>query len=413
MGTRHIVSPSRLSVWWPASIAVAALLLWSQLEAQTLTADDIFNDAVVHEIRLQINPRDWAELKANFQLNDYYPAHFTWNGQTRYQVAVRSRGYGSRSPVKPALRVDFDRYDPSQTLLGIPSLVLRNNTQDPSSLHERLSMKLFAAMGIPASRTAHARLFVNDEYAGLYLIVEAVDRRFLASHLGEDDGYLYNYQWMENYFFEYKGADTGLYTPVPFEPETHVRDTDAAPLVEMIRRINEAPAADFLGAVGGLVDVTAFVRQAAVENFLADNDGVLGYAGMNNFYLYRRRSNGISTFIPWDKSEAFKSGPFHPVVWNIEDIPDSVRNRLMNRAMAVQELRDLYFDTLLACAAVASTDGWLEQEIRREYEQIRQAALDDPLTPFSHDAFESDVQQLLEFARLRSAAVTSDVQRRR
>jgi tellurite resistance protein len=85
----------------------------------------------------------------------------------------------------------------------------------------------------------------------------------------------------------------------------------------------------------------------------------------------------------------------------------------MNRAMAVQELRDLYFDTLLTCAAVASTDGWLEQEIRREYEQIRQAALDDTLTPFSHEAFELDVQHLLEFARLRTAAVISDVQRHR
>jgi spore coat protein H len=410
---RRPVSPNRLRLWWPASFVLAGLLLLPQIEAQTLTADDIFNDAVVHEIRLQINPRDWAALKANFQLNDYYPAHFTWNGQTRYQVAVRSRGYGSRSPVKPALRVDFDRYDATQTLLGLVSIVLRNNTQDPSSLHERLSMKLFSAMGIPASRTAHARLFVNDEYAGLYLIVESIDRRFLARNFGEDDGYLYNYQWVDNYFFGYKGGEAALYTPTPFEPETHVRDADPAPLVEMIRRINEAPAEDFLNAVGGLVDVRAFVRQAAVENFLADNDGLLGYAGLNNFYLYRFRSNRVSTFIPWDKSEAFKSGPFHPVVWNIEDIPDSVRNRLMNRAMAVQELRDLYFDTLLACASVASTDGWLEQEIRREYEQIRPAALDDTLTPFSHEQFESDVQQLLEFARLRSAAVISDVQGRR
>jgi len=411
--TRRIVSPNRPPHVWQASFALAVVLLVPRIEAQTLTADDIFNDGVVHEIRLQINPRDWAALKANFLLNDYYPAHFTWNGQTRYHVAVRSRGYGSRSPVKPAMPVDFDRYDTTQTLLGLPSIVLRNNTQDPSSLHERLSMKLFSAMGIPASRTAHARLFVNDEYAGLYLIVESIDRRFLARHFGENDGFLYNYQWVDNYFFGYKGADPALYSPTPFEPETHVRDADPAPLVEMIRRINEAPAEEFLSAVGGLVDLRAFVRQAAVENFLGDNDGLLGYAGLNNFYLYRFRSNRVSTFIPWDKSEAFKSGPFHPVVWNIEDIPDSVRNRLMNRAMAVQELRDLYFDTLLASAALASTDGWLEQEIRLEYEQIRQAALDDTLTPFSHEAFELDVQQLLEFARLRSAAVISDVQRHR
>ena len=393
--------------------AMIAVLVRPDLTAQTLTADDLFNDAVLHEIRLYVHPRDWAELKANFLLDTYYPAHVVWNGLTRRNVGIRSRGVGSRSPVKPALRVDFDLFDSTQTLLGQTSIILRNNTQDPSSLHERLSMKLFALMGIPASRTAHARLFVNDEYAGLYLIVESIDRRFLARHFPENDGYLYKYDWGSQYYFEYKGPAVTLYTPAPFAPETHVRDPEPAPLVDMIRTINEAPVDGFLDAVSGVVDVRAFVRQAAVENFLSDYDGILGYAGLNNFYLYRSKATGVSTFIPWDKSEAFKYGPFHSVVWNVFDVPDALRNRLMDRAMTVPELRDLYFDTLLACAVVASTDGWLDQEIRREYEQVRQAALDDPLKPYTNEEFETDVQQLLEFARLRPAAVVSDVLRSR
>ncbi|HZM59993.1 MAG TPA: CotH kinase family protein [Vicinamibacterales bacterium] len=411
--SQRVVSPHRLLWRLLMSVALGALLPGSSADAQTLTADDLFNDGVLHEVRLYVYPRDWETLKANFQLNDHYPAHFVWNGQTLRQVGIRSRGVGSRSGVKPGLRVDFNRYDSTQTLLGLTSIVLRNNTQDPSSLHERLSMKLFAQMGIPAPRTAHTRLYVNDQYVGLYLIVEQIDRRFLARNFPESDGYLYNYQWASEYFFEYKGPAASLYTPSPFEPETHVNDPDPAPLVDMIRTINEAPADGFLAAVSAFVDVPGFVRQAAVENFLADNDGLLGYAGMNNFYLYRPRSSRVSTFIPWDKSEAFKGGPFHPLIWNIDDIPVSVRNRLMDRVMMIQEIRDLYFDTLLACAAFASADGWLDQEIRREYEQVRQAAVDDPVKPFTNDAFESDIQQLLEFARLRSAAVIQDVQRRR
>jgi spore coat protein H len=409
----RVMSPGRRHRLLRAASALAALLLFSNADAQTLTADDLFNDGVLHEIRLSVHPRDWASLKSNYLLDEYYPAHFVWNGQTLRNIGIKSRGSGSRSPVKPGLKIDFNRYDSTQTLLGLTSIVLRNNTQDPSSLHERLSMKLFAQMGIPASRTAHARLFVNDEYVGLYLIVESIDRRFLAGHFPENDGYLYKYDWASQYFFDYKGPAATLYTPTPFLPETHEKDPDAAPLVTMIRTINETPADRFLDAVSALVDVRAFVRQAAVENFLADNDGLLGYAGMNNFYLYRSNSTRISTFIPWDKSEAFKSGPFHPVVYNVDDIPDFVRNRLMVGAMTVQEFRDLYFDTLLTCAAFADTDEWLAQEIRREYEQIRQAALDDPVKPFTNEDFESEVQKLLEFARLRTSAVTQDVSRRR
>ena len=394
-----------------AQSLVAILVMASSAAGQAPTADDLFNDAVVHEIRLSVHPRDWDLLRTNFLLNDYYPAHFSWNGQTKRHVAIRSRGVGSRHPLKPGLRIDFDRFDRSQTLLGLTSIVLRNNTQDSSGLHERVSMKLFSQLGIPAPRTAHARLFVNDQYAGLYLIVEAIDRRFLTRHFTEDDGYLYNFQWIDEYYFEYKGGDPGLYTPLPFEPETHVRDPDPAPLVEMIRTVNETPIEQFLGTVGERVDLAKFVVQAAAENFLAEGDGLLGYAGMNNFYLYRLGSRPFSTFIPWDKSEAFKLGPFHSIVWGISDTPE--RNRLMDKVMAIQELRDLYFDTLLRCAAIASADAWLEQEILREYDQVRQATLDDPVKPYTNEQFELDVQAMLAFARMRAAFVTADVQRSR
>lgn len=394
-------------------VPFVVLVMSSSATGQTLTADDLFNDAVVHEIRLSVHARDWESLRVNFLLDDYYPAHFTWNGQTRRHVGIRSRGVGSRSPLKPGLRIDFDRYARTQTLLGLRSVVLRNNTQDPSGLHERVSMKLFAQLGIPAPRTAHARLFVNNEYAGLYLIVESIDTQFLARHFAETDGYLYNYQWNGEYYFEYKGAEPSLYTPSPFEPETHVRDPDPAPLVETIRVINETSIEAYTTTVGERLDLAKFVMQTAAENFLAESDGLLGYAGMNNFYLYQLRSRPFASFIPWDKSEAFKLGPFHSIMWGITDAPEWARNRLMDRVMAIPELRDLYFDTLLRCAAIASTDSWLEQEILSEYDQIRQATLEDPMRPFSNDEFELDVLQMVEFARTRSAFVIADVQRTR
>jgi spore coat protein CotH len=375
------------------------------------TADDLFDDAVVQEIRLTMNRRDWESLKANFQLNDYYPAYVTWNGITVKNVGIRSRGLGSRSGEKPGLRVDFDRYARDQTMLGLTSIVLRNNTQDPSSLHERIAMRVFTWMGLPASRTAHARLFVNGQFVGLYLIVESVDKRFLARQFNEDDGYLYEYEWTTPYYFEDKGSNPSSYTPDPFLPQTHEKDPQPKPLADMILAINNTAAADFARVAAGYVDLRQFVMQAAVENFLGDNDGLIGYAGMNNFYLYRFQNSNVSTFIPWDKSEAFKSAATHPVWYNILDVPPWLRNRLMDRLIDFPEFRNLYLDTLLATAQLSS--AWLEGEIARAYQQIRQAAIDDPFKPFTNDEFEQDVQALIEFARARPAFVIADVQRSR
>lgn len=394
--------------------ALALLVLARPAAPQTApTADQIFDDGVLHEVRLTMNPRDWEALKANFQLNDYYPTHFSWNGITSRNLAIRSRGLGSRSGTKPGLRVDFDYYTKTQTFLGLTSLVLRNNTQDPSSLHERLSMRLFSRMEVPVSRTAHTKLFVNEQYVGLYLIVESVDKRFLARHLNENEGYLYKYDWKTAYYFESRGRNPASYSPEPFQPETHEKDPDPQPLVEMIAAINESSDADFLSATAPYVDIRRFVTEAAIENFLADNDGLLGYDGMNNFYLYRYQTSRLSTFIPWDKSEAFKGGVTHPIWYNIYDAPAWLRNRLMDRAMNVLELRDLYLDTLVKAATIVMQDRWLEQELVRAYAQIRQAALDDRFKPFSNEEFERDVQQLLEFARARAAFVIAEVRRSR
>ena len=376
------------------------------------TADDLFDDGVVHEIRLTMNPRDWESLKANFQLNDYYPTYFTWNGITVKNVGIRSRGMGSRSGAKPGLRVDFDRYAKDQTLLGLTSIVLRNNTQDPSSLRERIAMRVFARMGLPASRTAHATLFVNSQFVGLYLIVESIDKRFLTRQFKENDGYLYEYEWTTPYYFEDRGSNPSSYTPEPFSPKTHEKDPQPKPLADMILAINNTPEADFARVTAGYVDLRQFVMQAAVENFLGDNDGLVGYAGLNNFYLYRFQNSALSTFIPWDKSEAFKSAATHPVWYNILDVPSWLRNRLMDRVIAFLEFRNLYLDTLLETAQSASS-GWLEAEISRAYQQIHQAAIDDPFKPFTNEQFEQDVQALIEFARARPAFVIADVQRSR
>jgi hypothetical protein len=125
--------------------------------------------------------------------------------------------------------------------------------------------------------------------------------------------------------------------------------------------------------------------------------------------------------IPWDKSEAFRDGPEYPIFHNLYDVPDQVRNRLVIRALAYEDLRNLYLDTLLQAAQSAAeviptmppaepdARGWLEREIDREYEQIKVAALSDTDKPYSNDDFNAAYQALKVFAQQRSAFVTIEV----
>jgi len=378
-----------------------------------------FDESQLHTIALTVNPRDWSELKANFQSNTYYAAHFAWREHVVTNVAIRSRGTGSRSGTKPGLRIDFNLFDEGQQFLGLKSVVLRNNVQDPSQLHERIGMALFARLGLPAPREAHARLYVNGDYAGLYSIVEAVDKVFLDRHFAQSNGFLYEYDYDPEdapYRFEYRGLDPASYSPKPFRPVTHELDPDPRPLAEMVRAIHAPAAADYLQVLSPYLDLEAFVQHVAVEAFLAEIDGVLGDWGMNNFYVYRFEHTTRSTLVPWDKSEAFTAGTGASIWRNVDDVPADRQNVLMVRAMQVPHLRGLFLDTLLRCAeaalgAAGGGPGWLEHEIQRAYAQVRDAAREDAAKPHSNDAFEAEVERLLEFARERSTVVREQVRR--
>src|SRR5262249_43055562 len=152
-------------------------------------ADALFNDQVLHEIRLQVNSRDWELLQEHWQDETHYPADFRWNDQVVRNVSLKSHGGGSRRPNKMSLKVAFNHYTTGQTFLGLQSILLRNNSQDATNLRERLSMLFFRSLGVAASREAHTRLFINGQFAGLYTIVEEYDVDFLQKNFGENTGH--------------------------------------------------------------------------------------------------------------------------------------------------------------------------------------------------------------------------------
>jgi len=393
-------------------------LLFALLGAPSLAHaqgfEDLFNSAALQRIDLLVNSRDWEKLKANFQLNEYYPADVRWNGQTVRNVGIRSRGLGSRSGTKPGLRVDFNRYAAGQTFLGRGSMILDNLTQDPSGLKERVAMRFYERMGLPAPREAHAALYVNNEYAGLYAVVESIDKDFLRRVFGgtegniENDGHLFEYNWETEWFFTYLGNNLDAYAPF-FDPVTHENASTAAlyaPLEAMFRAINESPDASFVESVSVYLDLPQFMRHVAVQSFLAQWDGILGYAGANNFYLYRFEDSLRSQFIAWDEDNAFRAADF-PILEGHD------RNVLMRRAMNVPALRAAYFDGLRAAAASAAEPAggvsWLEQEIRLQRSLVDGAMQADVLKPYANEEYAGAADALVEFARLRPGMVLSQI----
>jgi len=388
-------------------------------------SNPFFDDSVVHDIFITINSRDWAGLKEHFLENTYYPCDFKWNGMTVRNIGIRSRGTGSRSGTKPGLRVDFDRYTTDQKFLGLKSFILRNNTQDETGMRERISMLLFRRLNMVAEREAHARLFINNVYSGVYTIVESIDKTFLTKNFNQNDGHLYEYSFDNAapvpFDFGYPGPDPALYTPVPFKPETLEDDPQGEVFERLFWTINIASDAVWRSAMEEFLDLKKFIRHLAIENFLAEEDGLTGDYGPNNFYFYRFENTTKFQFIPWDKSNTFWDSPSYSIFHNIVDGPESHRNKLVVRALRDPELRELYLNTLLEAAdsvmappedrqnAASTVAGWLEAEVNYEYAQIHDFDVADPVRNHSQGQFDAGAETLRTFGRQRADRVREQV----
>jgi hypothetical protein len=379
------------------------------------TADDFFNGDALQEIRLAINSKDWNALRTNYLDNTYYPCDFTWNGITVRNVGIRSRGLGSRNSTKPGLRVDFDRYASQQKFLGLKSVILDNVTQDPSSMKERLTTMFLARMGQPASREAHVRLYVNNEFFALYVIVESVDKDFLQRTLGENDGYLFEYNYVYDWRLNYLGPELEKYKEV-FDAKTREGESITSiydPIERMVRTMNDASDASFESGMSAFLNLTDFTTHVALENVMAEWDGVLGYAGLNNFYFYRNATTGLSRFITWDKDNTFRSSTY----FIREGIAGNV---LARRLTGIQQYADHYYNVLKIGADAIDEPvaglpegtapvSWLRYQIDRVYGQIRESMLADTAKPYTNDEFEASVEQLRAFAAERPVYLRCEV----
>ena len=356
---------------------VAAMLVAA---AAVHAADPIFNPAVLHEVRIVIDPADWQALRDNFRTNQYYAANVSIDGQVVEQVGIRSRGKGSRSGEKPAIKIDFNKYVETQTFHGYGAVHVKNAVQDASFLREVLALSVYEALGIPAPGISFARVTVNDQYWGLFNLVEDVKKKFLTDRYGEDGGNLFKYEYTEVWDFSSKGDVVGAYVPVPMQAETNEDHLDGSGLVTFVKAINELPDASFSRDIAGYLDPVKFLTYVAAENATADNDGFVGYAGMNNFYLYQFKNSSRFVFIPWDKNTSFVQ-PDWPIFQRLE------MNLLTLRLLTDPAMKQAYVDAMKRAAGFVGT-AFLGPKLEASYRLVREAALTDTKKPFTNEEFE-------------------------
>jgi hypothetical protein len=260
----------------------------------TEAADAIFQTDVVNDLWLWI-----PESGMNSLGNDPYEevtASLAYGAVFFPAVGVRIKGvYGSLRSLdqKTAFKIDIDAFE-DRAIRGLTSLSINNMVQDSTYTHEHLTYRFFRDQGLVAPRTGYTRLYVNDEYFGLYLWLESVEKQFLKRWYEDASGVLVEgaygtdfYQGWEGYFEYDEGPD----------PQ------DWSDITELAAQLAVPPQApNAYNDLKELVDMEQFLRVQAAEALLLHWDG---YTTANNYRVYHDPITDKFEMIPWGTDQTW------------------------------------------------------------------------------------------------------------
>lgn len=439
-----------------------------QMEYETA----IFDTYEPVKINILMDENDWEDMLANAISEQYYQCDVEINGETFYCVGIRPKGNTSLKSIandpehdKYSFKLEFDQFVKGQSCYGLDKLVLNNNFADATNMKEALIYDMFQYMGADASLYNYASIFVNGQYWGLYLALEAVEESFMLRNYGAESGKLYKPDSMD---FGYKkanfqrpsgrqvpdweqlpkggqmpqmppiGEDGGLpedfslipgipgNSPVGFMGRgnsgsdlnyidddldtyssiwngeiTSSTEKDHKKVVTALKNISQGEDLE------KYMDIDNLLKYAAVHIFSVNEDSLSGMMS-HNYYLYE--ANGRLNILPWDYNLALggmggrgAGGATGTVNSAIDKAFDGTR--FFDNLLEDETYQAQYHAYMQELVDEYLLGGAFEDFYNRTRSQIDELVKNDPNAFYSYDEYEVAVNTLYEVVNLRAQSI--------
>lgn len=177
-------------------------------------------------------------------------------------------------------------------------------------MNEAIAYGLFRRGGVPAPRTAYAKVFItvagkyDRKYLGLYTLVEDVGNNFIEERFGTSKGAILK-PVTPNVFSDL-GDDWKRYNQT-YDPKGTLSNEEKQRVIEFCKFTSRAGEAEFSAKLPEYIDIDNFARYMAITVWLSDLDGILGPG--QNYYVYLHPKTQKFIFMPWDQDQTFGQFP--------------------------------------------------------------------------------------------------------
>ena len=170
----------------PFLLAFLPLLVIAQAP-QSVSERPLYDIKSIGEIKLTIPSKNWTDALDSLRIygdgmitgaamvdgHQYEGVGIRYRGDKSYQLNLK------RNPF--SIKLNYNNKD--QNHQGYTSLKISSSLRDPSMVREVLFYEI-AGRYMAAPKVSYTKLFVNEEYIGLFVNVESVDGQFTQKHFG-------------------------------------------------------------------------------------------------------------------------------------------------------------------------------------------------------------------------------------
>jgi spore coat protein H len=363
-------------------------------------SDIFFDEAVLHQVDIVVAPEILPDLEASIDTDIRVPATITYDQNTVSNAGIRLKGFiGSVQPVaqKPGFSIKLNEFVQGQKILDVKKFTLDNAVQDPSFMSAHIGYELWRRAGIPAQRTAFARVNLNGEYVGVYVVNESVTSDFLDKNFNDGVGNLYE----GILFVDVTDVDE-------IDLDTNEEINDRSDLIALRDVIQNVPDAEFVQEVSQLVDLDAFLSYWAMELLTYHWDGYAEFpspfstqcCSPNNYYVYHEPASNLIYFMPHGIDQLFQD-----INVNVTNPPAPLAS-LASRLFTQTEIRQQLADKMRELLSGAWDAAALEPRMDAAFALIQESVLEFDRNPnFDPNSFEPAKENVRLFLQNRPQIV--------
>lgn len=357
--------------------------------------NNLFNDSILH--RIEFSGTDISQISNPYYKGIYQSVEMKIDGNVVNQVGLTTKGeksYLAAPNDKKPFKIKIDKYISGQKYDGIKRFNLHNNTYDKGIMREKLTCDASLALGIPSPRIAFAEVYINDNYWGIYTLVEAQDEIYKRT-FSDNNGYA-----MES-FGSASNIDNMAYfgsIPEDYAGQYIVDHGEEATAwsywINMLYKVNTFPArVAYVDSVSKYIDYQSYFKFNAVLDYNLNAEP----KNRNGIYYYDITKKKWIT-ICWDQNVSFPDfgDP------NQSLFPNTKMTGFLDKYSTYNQFSEVYDGTLCQLANLIFTDEAVNSKVMRYRRIIDKAVERDTRKGFTYQQYEQSLLDLRNFIDTRN-----------